>query len=107
MFSEITPSELKEKIANKTELHLLDVRESAELDLAKIEDHPLIHIPLNKLPERYKELPEGSEITVICRSGNRSGQACRYLASMGFKVVNLEGGMLRWAKDVDPEMEIE
>ena len=107
MFSEITPTELKEKLAEETAVHLLDVREAGELALAKITDYPLMHIPLNQLPERYNELPSGQEIIVICRSGNRSGQACRYLAAQGYKVVNLEGGLLRWAQDVDPDMEVD
>ena len=107
MFSEITPSSLKEKLENQNQVHLLDVREAGELELAKITDYPLVHIPLNQLPERYRELPEGEEIIIICRSGNRSGQACQYLSGLGYKCVNLAGGMLRWAADVDPEMEID
>ena len=107
MFSEITPSDLKDKLDSNSEVHLLDVREDAELEAAKITDYPLVHIPLNQLPERYKELPEGQEIHVICRSGGRSGQACKFLSSLGFKVINLEGGMLGWAKDVDPSIQID
>jgi len=107
MFSEITPLDLKEKLENETRLHLLDVREAGELALAKITDYPLMHIPLNQLPQRYRELPEGADIFIICRSGNRSGQACQYLAGLGYKVTNLKGGLLRWAEDVDPEMEID
>ena len=38
------------------------------------------------------------EIIFYCRSGNRSGQACLVLETMGYKnVKNLAGGMLEWA----------
>ena len=107
MFSEITPTELKEKISESSDVHLLDVREDAELELAKIQDYPLIHIPLNQLPERFSELPQNEDVYIICRSGGRSGQACQFLASKGYKVINVQGGMLGWAKDVDPSIEIE
>jgi rhodanese-related sulfurtransferase len=37
------------------------------------------------------------EIIIYCRSGNRSGQACMVLESLGFtNVINVSGGMLAW-----------
>jgi rhodanese-related sulfurtransferase len=37
------------------------------------------------------------EVIIYCRSGNRSGQACMMLETMGFtNVINLTGGMLAW-----------
>jgi len=43
--------------------------------------------------EAFKE----EELVVYCRSGNRSGQACLLLETMGFKnAKNLAGGMLNW-----------
>lgn len=42
---------------------------------------------------------------LICRSGNRSGQAARYLAERGFQTLtNVEGGMLEWVKH--PELPV-
>jgi len=43
--------------------------------------------------EPYKD----EELIIYCRSGNRSGQACLILDSLGFKnTKNLVGGMLAW-----------
>jgi rhodanese-related sulfurtransferase len=37
------------------------------------------------------------EVIIYCRSGNRSGQACMVLESLGFtNVINVSGGMLAW-----------
>ena len=37
------------------------------------------------------------EVIYYCRSGNRSGQACSILETLGFKnTKNLVGGMLAW-----------
>jgi rhodanese-related sulfurtransferase len=34
---------------------------------------------------------------MVCRSGNRSGQACAMMSQSGFKeLVNLAGGMMAW-----------
>jgi len=33
---------------------------------------------------------------VYCRVGNRSAFAASYLARLGYKVKNLEGGILAW-----------
>ena len=36
---------------------------------------------------------------IVCRSGNRSAQACMFMQQQGFdKVLNLRGGMLAWAQ---------
>ena len=57
-------------------------------------------IPLGRFQtfqlEELEDLKD-QEIIVHCRSGNRSGQACLILDSMGFKNTrNLTGGMLEW-----------
>ena len=57
-----------------------------------------INIPLNEIRERIDEIKSLQPIIFCCASGNRSGQACRYMATQGFgKLYNLKGGMLAWA----------
>lgn len=96
-YATISPSELKKRLQNKDKnIVLLDVREPYEHAEKNIPNSILI--PLGTLPKRVKELEpyKDKEIIVYCRSGNRSGQACDYLQKLGFKVANLEGGMLAW-----------
>lgn len=94
---EITPTDLKARIAAGENLILLDVRQPEEH--AEVHIPNSILIPLGELEERIDELEEyrDKELIIYCRSGNRSGQACMFLNMMGFEnTVNLRGGMLSW-----------
>ncbi|HEU4494315.1 MAG TPA: rhodanese-like domain-containing protein [Rubrobacteraceae bacterium] len=98
-FESITPRELKEKLDSGDSPEMLDVRESWEFELARIEGSTLI--PLSELPDRFRELDPAAETVVICHHGSRSAYATRALAQTGFrKVLNLEGGLDAYA-DVD------
>ena len=55
------------------------------------------HISLDSLPQRYSKL-SGQEVYVICRSGNRSGHAVRFLRRQGIDATNVRGGMLAWQR---------
>ncbi len=41
-------------------------------------------------------LPKDKSIIFICRSGNRSREACTAVEPTGLDVINMEGGMLAW-----------
>lgn len=93
----ITPEELKQRIDAGEELHIVDVREPHERAEFNIGGTlvPLGHIQAMQVDE-LEELKD-QEVIVYCRSGNRSGQACMLLETMGFSnVKNLTGGMLKW-----------
>jgi rhodanese-related sulfurtransferase len=100
----ITVQELNERIKNNEKLNIVDVREPFEHDMANIGG---TLIPLGDLPHQLEQLDglKDQEVIVYCRSGNRSGSACQFLLKQGFtNVRNLEGGMMRWAKEIDPSM---
>ena len=42
------------------------------------------------------KLPKDKTIAVYCRSGRRSANAAGKLAHVGYKCVNLKGGILAW-----------
>jgi rhodanese-related sulfurtransferase len=44
------------------------------------------------------KLDKDKEYFVFCRSGNRSGSACKLMADQGFKVYNLAGGVGAWPR---------
>ncbi len=80
---------------------ILDTRTQAEFDRGHIgsnkacgEDtlHPIIHIPVDELRERLKELPRNKKLFVHCATGIRSYIACRILKQHGFTCVNIAGG---------------
>ncbi|HQV76853.1 MAG TPA: rhodanese-like domain-containing protein [Chitinophagales bacterium] len=76
---------------------LLDVRTAAEIAEGSIEDHIAIDIQQPNFMEKVGTLDKSKTYFVYCRSGNRSGQACKYMATQGFeKLYNLKGGMMAW-----------
>jgi rhodanese-related sulfurtransferase len=84
---------------------LLDVREVAEWEKARIEGAQLL--PLAELPGRLAELAgwKGRPIVVHCHKGGRSARACRQLLEAGFQdVANLSGGIEAWSLTVDPSV---
>ncbi len=93
-FEGITPEGLKEKIASGDDFVLLDVRTLSENTAQAIEGSYLI--PIHELPARLRELPKERDIVVYCRIGNRSAYACMYLARLGYRVKNLDGGIRVW-----------
>lgn len=73
-------------------VQLVDVREPAEYIGGTLPG--FVNIPLGQLPARARELDPARRVVVLCRSGNRSGQAAEFLARQGFRdVVNLAGGL--------------
>jgi rhodanese-related sulfurtransferase len=88
------PEELNEKLKAGEDLFLLDVRTPQENAVHAIEGSYLI--PLNELSYRVQEIPKNKEIVVYCRIGSRSSFACSYLSRLGYKVNNLEGGIVLW-----------
>jgi len=90
----IGPEELNDKMKSGEDFLLLDVRTPQENTAQAIEGSYLL--PLQELGYRINELPKNKEIVVYCRVGNRSAYACSYLSRLGYKVKNLEGGILLW-----------
>lgn len=100
----ITPIELQDKITNKEQLLVLDVRQPDEYAHdGHIEGARLM--PLGSLRHRMSELPTDTPIICVCRSGARSRTACELLQSQGFTdVTNMGGGMIGWKRSRLPYM---
>jgi adenylyltransferase/sulfurtransferase len=102
----ITVQELKERKETGDSFFLLDVRDYHEYLVSNLDGH---HIPYHELDSRLDELSDhkGSEVIVMCRSGSTSQDACKTLIKNGFKdVISLQGGMKRWAKEIDPSLPV-
>ena len=93
----ITVEELKTKLDNGESIHLVDVREPHEHADFNIGG---LLLPLGKVQTMQIDEIEALKdetVYVYCRSGNRSGQACLILDTLGFKnTINVTGGMLAW-----------
>ena len=76
---------------------ILDVRTAAEYAEGHIQGAVLIDQGQSDFMEKAKEaLPTDTTIAVYCRSGRRSANAAGKLADVGYKCVNLKGGIMAW-----------
>lgn len=102
---EITPAQLAGKLAEGEKFVLVDVREPHEWNAGHIAGAK--HIPLAQVPNRLDEIPKDAEVVMLCRSGARSANAQQFLLRNGYsRVKNLVGGMMRWAREVDPNIRV-
>jgi rhodanese-related sulfurtransferase len=97
----LQPKDLRARIERGERLVLLDVREAEELAICRLPD--VVHIPLGDLALRARELDPAAAVVCICHHGMRSANAAAFLERLGFEhVSNLQGGVERWATEVDP-----
>jgi len=85
------------RLMNDDKTIVVDVRDESEIADGVIQGAK--HIPLANLETRMSELEKfkSSPIVVYCKTGNRSGGACKTLTAAGFENVNnLEGGIMAW-----------
>ncbi len=94
MFKNVSPAKAHEAVVAEAGV-LVDVRRKDEWKAGR---SPLAtHISMESLPNRFARL-EGQTVYVLCRSGNRSGRAARFLRSQGIEAYNVSGGMNRWRR---------
>jgi len=82
---------------------LLDVREPWEYEICHIDGS--INIPMAHIPQQLAQLQGATEIIVICHHGIRSQNVIRFLQQQSVDgLVNLDGGVDAWAREVDLDM---
>ncbi|MFF1610249.1 adenylyltransferase/sulfurtransferase MoeZ [Amycolatopsis sp. NPDC058278] len=103
--STITPAELKAKFDSGENFALIDVREPHEYEIVNIKGATLIPKDRILSGEALAELPQDKPIVLHCKSGGRSAEALAALHAAGFKdATHLGGGVLAWAKQIDPSL---
>ncbi len=103
----ITPTQLAERLEAGEEIFILDVREPHEWEISNLSHLGARLIPQGQVLDRMGELDTARQIVVACRTGARSANVVRLLKQHGFsKLHNLEGGINRWAREVDPEIPV-
>lgn len=98
---EIAPEELKSLLDSSSDIVVLDCRESWEFETARIDGSR--HMPMNEIPARFQqELGPDKHVVVVCHHGVRSMNVTMWLRRRGLeKVQSLEGGIDRWAREID------
>jgi rhodanese-related sulfurtransferase len=106
---QITPAQVAEWAGAQTQRPvLLDVREAWELQsaCARPGELDLVHMPMQTVPARLHELDRQRPIACLCHHGGRSMQVASFLASHGYQVVNVAGGIHAWSAQVDPTIPV-
>ena len=76
---------------------LLDVRTAAEFAEGHIAGAVNIDMHQSDFKQRAMELFDRSRpLLIYCRSGRRSMAAASVLATVGFRLINLKGGIIGW-----------
>jgi rhodanese-related sulfurtransferase len=100
---EISPRDVKEKLARSEPFAFIDVREQWEYDASRIEGSTLI--PLRQIPANLATLQQAGEIVLFCHHGMRSMDAAAWLRSQGVAGArSMSGGIDRWSVEVDPKV---
>jgi molybdopterin/thiamine biosynthesis adenylyltransferase/rhodanese-related sulfurtransferase len=98
---EVTVQDMKKALDDpKLGIKLIDVRESFEYEIAKVDGVPLL--PMSELQSRFTELDPNTQYYLICKVGARSHSAMEFLREQGFKYVkNVKGGINAWSTEID------
>ncbi len=93
----IPPEEFSTRISSDPTAYLLDVRKPEEYAAGHIAGAHLSNwLDTEYFKQKAVQLDKTKTIYIYCRSGRRSNDAAQYLASQGYKVVDLSGGILAW-----------
>jgi rhodanese-related sulfurtransferase len=100
---EITPGEVRAKLARGETFAFVDVREKWEHDTTRIEGATLI--ALRSIPANLKSLQAAGDVILFCHHGMRSLDAAIWLRSQGVACArSMSGGIDRWSVEVDPQV---
>ncbi len=89
-----------EKEIKTDSVQLLDVRTPQEYAEGHIDGALNINVQSDDFKElALRKLSKDSTVLVYCRSGRRSLDAAEKLTKLGYKVVNLKGGIIEWRED--------
>lgn len=95
----LAPQAFIDQAKADTTSFLLDVRTSKEYAEGHLADaHQLDYLNTEAFDAGIKQLDKSRTYYIYCRSGKRSHGACLKMKKQGFKVYDMEGGILNWTK---------
>jgi len=84
----------------------LDVRSEEEFNtiaFSLVHHMPVLHIPVDQIPDRISEIPGDKTIGVFCSSGVRATMVYVYLRALGYDNVRvIEGGYAELSDELKP-----
>jgi len=103
-FHTISPTDCIEKLSVGWTPWILDVRLQAENDIVAL---PFTDVVVPYRDVSREHIPIDGEVLIYCKGGVRGKKACHRLIELGvdpIRLYHLDGGILRWQKEVDPAM---
>jgi glyoxylase-like metal-dependent hydrolase (beta-lactamase superfamily II) len=104
----MSPKETAQKVINKEELFILDVRNTDAFEEWKIDGNSFeyLNIPyfdlLDGVEEIVEKLPSDKDILVVCAKEGSSVMVAEMLSDAGIDASYLEGGMKAWSEHLEP-----
>ncbi len=100
--ADLTQEEWAEGLEKDKDVVILDVRTPEEVEDGYIPGAINLDIYLGQhFLNELEKLDKARNYYVYCRTGNRSGQACKLMNDMGFKnAYNLMGGITEWEGEI-------
>lgn len=100
MITTLSPIVFDKNIHSGTSIQLLDVRTPQEFRQEHIAGATNINVQSDDFASKATVvLSKDKPVYVYCRSGKRSLDAAGVLAKYGFRVINLDGGILGWMSE--------
>lgn len=93
MIEKMSMADFYEKFQQEP-LSIIDIRELDEFVRGHVPGS--IFLPLSSITEDYVRLSKNDTHYIICRAAHRSETASQFLASLGFQVVDVQGGISVW-----------
>ena len=92
-----------DKLLNDTDIIILDVRTSEEINSGYIPNSTFIDYYDKDFENKINLIDRRKKIYTLCKSGGRSVKAAEILSKNGFRnVYNLDGGFIRWKANMMP-----
>jgi len=103
---EKTVKELQEMIQKNEDFQLIDVREEFEFEKANLKGEL---IPLGSILLESDKIAMDKPVVIHCRSGKRSAAAIMQLENHHpyTNLYNLKGGIIAWAQEIDPSLQVD
>ncbi|WP_314191377.1 molybdopterin-synthase adenylyltransferase MoeB [uncultured Arthrobacter sp.] len=104
----VTATQLATMLASRQaglkDFDLVDVREAGEYDIVRIDGSVLIPQGRILSGEAWGDLPQDKDIVFHCKAGTRSAAVLAAARKAGYqRVSHLDGGILAWVRDVEPQ----
>ncbi|WP_411373787.1 molybdopterin-synthase adenylyltransferase MoeB [Arthrobacter sp. MPF02] len=104
----VTPAQLATMLASRKaglkDFELVDVREPGEYDIVRIDGARLVPQGRILAGEAWADLPQDRDIVFLCKAGTRSANVLAAARKAGYqRVSHLDGGILSWVRDVEPQ----